>query len=272
MLLVDHSSADRRALSDALLACPDFETAGTAATVRSAISRLEELRPDAIVARYELPGETCSLLQSVSQSSHPVPVVIFDEHLQAGSPRSLDARLNGAAACVNRPVGQPAGRSQPAVADFADVVRTLLLPAVLEAVATWSAAVPAGRRTQPSTAADSTAEQRAAPLSRTSSNASSTGTTTVSPAATKPRSTAADIVAIASSTGGPDALVTVLSALPREFTIPVVIAQHMPSEFTASLAERLATLTGRRVKEGRDTAPLSDADIWIAPGGRHLLV
>lgn len=262
MLLVDHSSADRRALSEALLACPGVETAGTAATVRSAISRLEELKPDVIVARCELSGEAGSLLRSVSQSSHPVPVVIFDEQLQAGSPRSLDARLNGAAACVNRPAGSSAGYGQPAIAELAEVVRTRLLPAVLEAVAAGSAVIPASRRPSPSPTI----------FSSPSRSPTAPSAATVSPAATKPGSVAAGIVAIASSTGGPDALVTVLSALPREFSIPVVIAQHMPSEFTASLAERLATLTGRRVKEGRDTAPLTDADIWIAPGGRHLLV
>lgn len=80
------------------------------------------------------------------------------------------------------------------------------------------------------------------------------------------------VVAIATSTGGPDALAVVLGGLPVDFAVPVVIVQHMPSGFTNTLAERLSTLTRRRVREAFDGARLDEAEIWIAPGGQHLLI
>ena len=77
------------------------------------------------------------------------------------------------------------------------------------------------------------------------------------------------LVAIASSTGGPQALHTMIPMLPK-LNVPVVIVQHMPKGFTQSLAERLDQKSAMRIKEAEDGDILQPNVIYLAPGGRHL--
>lgn len=78
------------------------------------------------------------------------------------------------------------------------------------------------------------------------------------------------IVAIASSTGGPKALQSVLPKLPGDLRAPVVVVQHMPQGFTASLAERLDSLSELSVKEAEEGDVLQAGHAYIARGGKHL--
>ena len=81
------------------------------------------------------------------------------------------------------------------------------------------------------------------------------------------------VIAIGSSTGGPQALASVLGALaPSSSRVPVLIAQHMPPMFTEVLAERLSKAVGREAKEGRDGEPVRPGIIYVAPGGHHMTV
>ncbi|MBC8013125.1 MAG: chemotaxis-specific protein-glutamate methyltransferase CheB, partial [Methyloceanibacter sp.] len=81
------------------------------------------------------------------------------------------------------------------------------------------------------------------------------------------------IIAIGSSTGGPEVLASVLGAAsPSLCRVPVVVAQHMPPVFTAILAERLARATGRETKEGIDGEPLKPGTVYVAPGNHHMTV
>lgn len=80
------------------------------------------------------------------------------------------------------------------------------------------------------------------------------------------------IVAIASSTGGPKALQSVVPRLPAELAAPVLIVQHMPKGFTQSLAERLNSLSKLEVKEAVDGEPVESGKVYIAQGGKHMNV
>ncbi len=81
------------------------------------------------------------------------------------------------------------------------------------------------------------------------------------------------VIAIGSSTGGPQALSSMLPILSSALSrVPVLIAQHMPPVFTAILAERLTKATGREAKEGRDGEPVKPGTIYVAPGGHHMTV
>ena len=78
------------------------------------------------------------------------------------------------------------------------------------------------------------------------------------------------IVAIASSTGGPRALQSVIPRLPKNLKTPVVLVQHMPEGFTASLAERLDSLSEVRVKEAAEGDILAPGTVYISKGGKHM--
>lgn len=80
------------------------------------------------------------------------------------------------------------------------------------------------------------------------------------------------VVAIASSTGGPKALQSVISRLPANLAAPVLIVQHMPAGFTASLAERLNSLSEVTVKEAKEGDVLENGTVYIAKGGMHMNV
>ena len=80
-----------------------------------------------------------------------------------------------------------------------------------------------------------------------------------------------EVIAIGSSTGGPQALAQVLKNLDPAIKQPIVITQHMPATFTSLLAEHMAKYSGRPAREGRDGDRLEDGHIYIAPGGKHKL-
>jgi two-component system chemotaxis response regulator CheB len=81
-----------------------------------------------------------------------------------------------------------------------------------------------------------------------------------------------EIVAIGTSTGGPNALAEVLPRIPADFPVPIVVVQHMPPIFTRLLAERLASKSAFPVEEGGNSITLSPAHAWIAPGNFHMKV
>ena len=81
-----------------------------------------------------------------------------------------------------------------------------------------------------------------------------------------------DIIAIAASTGGPMALQQLLTCLPGNFPVPIVITQHMPKDFTASFAKRLSSLSKIKVLEAEEGMDLKSGHAYVAPGGSHLLI
>src|SRR5262249_49173116 len=93
-----------------------------------------------------------------------------------------------------------------------------------------------------------------------------------SPARARTRLQRPELVAIGTSTGGPNALAALLPAFPPDWSVPLLIVQHMPPQFTAQLAQRLTEKSRLRVREGVAGELLSAAQAWVAPGGHHLVV
>jgi two-component system, chemotaxis family, protein-glutamate methylesterase/glutaminase len=80
------------------------------------------------------------------------------------------------------------------------------------------------------------------------------------------------ILAVGSSTGGPQALMTFFKGFKRQPDVPIVITQHMPATFTAILADHLGQTTGWTSQEGQDGVTLMPGHIYVAPGGKHMEV
>ncbi len=79
-----------------------------------------------------------------------------------------------------------------------------------------------------------------------------------------------EAVLIGISTGGPPALQSLVCRLPASYNVPILVAQHMPAGFTASLSERLNRLSPLEVREARDGDPLNPGTVLIAPAGWHV--
>jgi two-component system, chemotaxis family, protein-glutamate methylesterase/glutaminase len=82
----------------------------------------------------------------------------------------------------------------------------------------------------------------------------------------------ARLLAIGSSTGGPQALFTLVQGLGRTLKVPVVLTQHMPATFMPILAEHIAKIGAMPCAEAKDGEPLQAGRIYLAPGDRHLMV
>lgn len=80
------------------------------------------------------------------------------------------------------------------------------------------------------------------------------------------------IIAIGTSTGGPRALQRIIEDIPKGFTVPILIVQHMPAKFTKSLAARLNNIGNMRIKEGTHGEVIQDGTAYIAPGNYHMVV
>lgn len=81
-----------------------------------------------------------------------------------------------------------------------------------------------------------------------------------------------EVIAIGSSTGGPQALLDVVKQLKADMRVPILITQHMPANFTKILANHLQTASGRQAGEARDGEPIAPGRIYVAPGDFHMVV
>lgn len=115
-----------------------------------------------------------------------------------------------------------------------------------------------------------TPHRKVAPVSSSALAAANTP----SPPPTRSRSRAGDfkLLAIGTSTGGPVALQTILTALPKNYPQPILLIQHMPATFTAAFASRLDTLCQISVKEAADGDVLKPGVAYLAPGGKQMLI
>jgi two-component system chemotaxis response regulator CheB len=235
VFLVDDASVIRRLVASALNSDPALEVVGTAADGQMALARLAELRPDVVLLDLEMPVMDGLQTLVALRKTHPrLPVIMFSRHTQRGVEATVQALTLGADDYVPKPGdGLDVGRC----------IEDLLIPKIK---------LLARRDSSPARAAASTAG--AAPAR----------------ARTSPQQV--EVVVIGASTGGPNALAELFPSFPPDWSVPVVVVQHMPPEFTARLAERLTEKSRIRVREGVAGELVSAAQAWVAPGGHHLLV
>ncbi|HEY2390838.1 MAG TPA: chemotaxis response regulator protein-glutamate methylesterase [Candidatus Angelobacter sp.] len=240
ILLVDDSSVVRRVLTDVISSDPQLEVAGTASNGKIALERIAQLKPDLVVLDIEMPEmDGLATLAALRKKYTRLPVIMFSTLTHRGASATLDALTLGADDYV------PKERNSLGLAAAIDDLRHDLLPKIH---ALCSRDLVREHR-QPK------AEHKV-------------------PAPPPPRlpEHRIDLVVIGVSTGGPDALCKVLPSLPRDFPVPIVMVQHMPAVFTKLLAERLASKSLIPVKEAQGGEKLETGTIWLAPGGKHLLI
>ncbi|MFN9745444.1 MAG: chemotaxis response regulator protein-glutamate methylesterase [Betaproteobacteria bacterium] len=243
VILIDDSAVVRKHLAE-LLASAGIEVIATASDPLFAWPKMEARWPDVIVLDVEMPRmDGLSFLRKV-MSERPTPVVMCSTLTAAGAATTIQALAEGAVGCVTKPkiglrdfLGDPSNGLITAVREAALAnVRRLRLPATGAATAGSVMARPA----EPSQA--------------------------VSHAMTE---TTDRVLAIGSSTGGVQAIETVLTGLPRT-TPGIVIVQHMPESFTAAFAGRLNSVCALEVREARDGDRVIPGRVLISPGGRHM--
>jgi two-component system, chemotaxis family, protein-glutamate methylesterase/glutaminase len=237
VLVVDDSALMRKLISDIINTANGLEVVGTACNGQEAIEQVAKLRPDVVTLDVEMP--VMNGLQALEQIMRltPTPVVMLSSVTRSGAQETIKSLELGAVDFVCKP-------SASLSLDIRKVQQLLRAKVRMAAKANMripSAAVPVIPR-------------EITKLRQPASNP------------------ADQVVVIGSSTGGPRALETVLTRLPGGLPAGVLIAQHMPEGFTASMAERFDTLSQLQISEARDGDLITPGCVLIAPGGKHLLV
>ncbi len=255
LLIVDGSSTARHTLSRLFDQHREFEIVAAVASGRMALAKLQDLHPDVVVLDVARPDmEGLKTLATIRETHPALPVIMFSRLTERGSQTTVDALLLGATGYVTKPESN---------ADFERCVQGELTTKIKSSGTRQHKPIPPSVTTSIREGEVSSGLQDSPTVTKSRSAGAS---------ASREATYNAEIVAIATSTGGPNALATLLSALPPEFVTPIVIVQHMASGFTTSLAESLRRQTGRNVQEVGTVQPLTAAAVWIAPGGRHLVV
>lgn len=262
VLVVDDSVVIRRLVSDVLAGDPDIEVRGTAANGKIALAKIPQLNPDIVILDVEMPVmnglETLVALRALYPK---LPVIMFSTLTERGAAATLDALERGASDYVAKPA------NMGSVIASMEAVRVQLIPKI-KSLAARGQRVP-----------DPAAHLAAMPTARPRASLArglSAGPTAASNGApgTRPPShgplARVDIVVIGVSTGGPDAVTTVISALPKDFPVPIVLVQHMPPVFTALFAKRLDSKSPLTVSEARAGDRPTPGTVLIAPGDFHL--
>lgn len=241
VLVVDDSAFMRKMITDLLQKDKRIEIVGTARNGKDALEKIVKLNPDVVTLDVEMPiMNGLDALKEIMKTK-PCPVIMVSSTTQEGAENTVLAMSYGAIDFIAKPSG--------AISLDLHKVQNELIDKVILA-----ANVKLTKLLQPE----------------------------IEHALTKPEKeinkkalqqlTEKKIVAIGTSTGGPKALQRVLTKLPSDLQVPIVIVQHMPVGFTNSLANRLNSLSKITVKEAEDGEVVKKGVAYIAPGGYHLKV
>ena len=241
VLIVDDSAVVRRTLSEVLSSDPAIEVIATAGDPFVAAERISEEVPDVITLDIEMPRMDGLTFLKKIMSQHPIPVVICSSLADEGAQSTFKALEYGAVEIVTKP---RLGTKQ-----FLEDSRVLLCEAVKAAASAKLRTLRPCHTVEPKLTADAI----------------------LSPATHAMAETTEKVVVIGASTGGTEALKSVLEALPAD-TPGIVIVQHMPELFTRAFADRLDGLCNITVKEAATNDTVLRGRALIAPGNHHLLL
>jgi two-component system, chemotaxis family, protein-glutamate methylesterase/glutaminase len=238
VLIVDDSAIVRKILTDTLSAEPDFEVVGSAPDPFVARDKILALHPDVITLDIEMPRMDGLTFLKKLMHFHPMPAVIISSLAQPSCRAAIQALELGAVEVLAKPAGPYS------VGELRDTLAAKIRAA-------------ASARLQPPQQHATTA---AAPVATPP---------TILPAVSS--QSLSSIIAIGASTGGTEAIATVLRAFPKE-TPGIVVVQHIPPQFSRAFAGRLNEMCQIDVKEAQDGDTLRPGLALVAPGDFHMLL
>lgn len=250
VLVVDDSSFMRGALTRMISKNPRFVVIDTAVDGKEGVEKAQALKPDVMTMDVEMP--VMNGLEALAEIMKTVktPVIMISTLTEAGAETTIKALELGAVDFVPKAFGD----QERNIFRGAEELHEKLMAA-----------------------AGVDLDDVRAPTVSPSNFATGLPRPTAQPAPLPPKAVPglrvnARLVVIGSSTGGPKALQTLVEQLPANLPVPVVVAQHMPPQFTLALARRLDETCKIRVKELVDNDPLMPGTVYISPGGLHTRV
>ncbi|WP_162409575.1 chemotaxis protein CheB [Acuticoccus sediminis] len=275
--LLAHSAALRTALRRALNHS-NYALTPDAVGPSDVKRAFDEARPDCLVLDTELPGlRGLGLLQQIARADPRLPIVVVAPEAEMAQMRT-EAVEKGAIGVISKPASDEPFALRPVATAVIDMLDAQFgfktrqrhshgAPSIVSAPKPTVTSIAGPRFDAPGTGRADTALRTAAAPPRV---AGATAAPTRQPRVHRPPP---QVLVVASSTGGPQALITLFSGVnPAVVTVPVLIVQHMPAAFTPILAEHITRATAWTALEAKSDEPLVPGEIRIAPGGHHMVV
>ncbi|MBL4583550.1 MAG: chemotaxis response regulator protein-glutamate methylesterase [Pseudomonadales bacterium] len=240
VLIVDDSYFFRKRLCDLFEDHPQISVVATAVNGEDALTKVKTYRPDLITMDYEMPVMDGVTAVRRIMESYPTPILMISALTYKGASVTLEALEAGALdfiAKLSNDGGNPFADKKVLCEQILQLVQSQKIRPVATAIPTPTPAI-----------------KRRSVRSVSENNFS------------------AEVVVIGASTGGPVAVQNLLAKLPQDFPLPIVVAVHMPANFTLAYANRLAKSCKIGVKEAADRDPLMPGQALIAPGGRLIKI
>jgi two-component system, chemotaxis family, protein-glutamate methylesterase/glutaminase len=238
VLVVDDSALARRVIMESLAPYAEIEVIGGAADPYLAREKILALNPDVVTLDIEMPRMDGLTFLKLIMRHRPMPVIVISSLTADGSEKAMEALEAGAVDVMGKPAGAYSAFAEGAA--LADKIKAAAL-------------------SQPAKLAPEGDERNNLKPERIKLSAP--------PRAVNPRS----LIVMGASTGGTEALKTVLTQLPPDLP-GICIVQHIPAQFSAAFANRMNSLCALEVREAKNGDEIVPGLALIAPGGRHLLV
>lgn len=281
VMIVDDAATIRSALKIMIRREPDMEVVGTAANGMDAVRMAADLKPDIILMDIEMPIMNGIEATEAIMDTNPVPVLIFSSVAAEAAPRTLEALDKGAVDFITKDGSSSAIDIGNLRDKILSKLREFARPRTMSGKVGPSPSEKLIRNRQRES--DWLARKKpidadlARPVIRTPGNTTqrrasvpmSAGAKTMRLAKAKSARGPVRIAVVAASTGGPQALQTLVAAIPASFPVPVVIVQHMPESFIQPFARRLGSVSKAKVSVGVDGEVLHPGHIYVAPGAAH---
>ncbi len=264
VIVVDDSTVQRRLLRGLIEHDHDLTVVGEARTGKEAVALVERLRPGVVLMDLDLPVMNGIEAIEKIMAIHPTPILVYSAFVDGPSNANGVAAIAAGAVDV---ISKPSATSTESVDAYGDILRKRLRVASRVRVITHPRARlrPRAVPFDEGAAADATIPTVVPPRER--------------PVVPAPRLVRApvpvrqiDLIAIGVSTGGPQALVHLLGALPADLRQAVVVVQHMADGFLQGLADWLGTQCALPVVLGRRGHKLEPGTVTIAPGGHNMII
>jgi two-component system chemotaxis response regulator CheB len=239
VLVVDDSAFMRAALSRMIASESDLEVIATSCCGSDALEKIASLDPDVVTLDIEMPGLDGLQTLRYIMNQFPRPVIMVSALTEKGAEQTFDALAAGAFDYVPKQLSSISLDIEHIRPDLVAKIRA---------------------------AAQSRKPHLVNVLSRKPPQSfpvrSSNTLATIAPA----------IVALGTSTGGPKALQEILPLFPRDFSLPILIVQHLPPGFTGNFAQRMNALCSVTIREATHGEPIQPGVVYLAPAGMHMTV
>ncbi|MBD1389842.1 chemotaxis response regulator protein-glutamate methylesterase [Neiella sp. HB171785] len=283
VLVVDDSSFFRRRVSEIIDADPGLKVIDAAVNGKEAVEKVRTLKPDVVTMDIEMPVMNGIDAVKSIMAANPVPILMFSSLTHEGAKATLEALEAGALDFLPKKFEDIARDRKEAsnllVQRIKEIARRRfgLRPQARPsnpAPRPAAAASPALSKTQQSMRSATSALEKANAERRQRAAAAAQPEVARPRPAGRARASGKSykLLAIGTSTGGPVALQTVLTQLPANYPLPILLIQHMPAAFTGAFAQRLNSLCKINVKEAENGDAIKPGCAYLAPGGKQMMI